>query len=56
MAGGTQSEVPEGIGFFYDVSRLFIRIRNYCTTAGHNYSISAEAVRAVMYVCAQLEK
>lgn len=29
---------------FYDVSRLFIRTRNYCTTAGHNYSISADVV------------
>lgn len=36
---------------FYDVSRLFIRVRNYCTTAGHNYSINADMVRAVMHVC-----
>lgn len=36
---------------FYDVSRLFIRIRNYCTTAGHNYSTSADVVHAVLCVC-----
>ena len=35
---------------FYDVSRLFIRIRNYCTTAGHNYRISADAVHAALPV------
>lgn len=32
---------------FYDASHLFTHIRNYCTAAGHNYSITADT-RAIM--------
>lgn len=50
MTGDPKVKFQKVLGF-YDVSRLFIRIRNYCTAAGHNYSISADVVRAVMCVC-----
>lgn len=39
--GGPKVKFQKVLGF-YDVSRLFIRIRNYCTTARHNYSIDAD--------------
>lgn len=50
MTGVPKVKFQKVLGF-YDVSRLFIRIHNYCTTAGHNYSISADVVRAVLCVC-----
>jgi len=50
MTGEPKVKFQKVLGF-YDVSRLFIRIRNCCTTVGHNYRISADVVHVVECVC-----